>query len=103
MRRPCSCLCAATEDEQVAQRIVEMLIGRLITDEQFRAEFLDDPEGTLAALSSRGFELTSTEVAALVNTNPDLWARAAGMLDPRLQKASLNHQLISRREGTHHV
>jgi hypothetical protein len=31
----------------VAQRIVEMLIGRLITDEEFRTEFLNDPEGML--------------------------------------------------------
>jgi hypothetical protein len=87
----------------VAQRIVEMLIGRLIADEQFRAEFLDDAEGTLAALSSRGFELTGTEVAALMNTAPIVWVRAAEMLDPRLQKASLHHELIAAKEGTHHV
>jgi len=38
----------------VAQRIIEMLIGRLITDEEFRREFLRDPEKTLLAQSERG-------------------------------------------------
>jgi hypothetical protein len=87
----------------VAQRIVEMLIGRLITDEEFRAEFLGDPEGTLAALSGRGLELTSTEVTGLMSTDPAVWVRAAEMLDPRLQKASLNYELMATKEGTHHV
>ena len=72
-------------------RLVEMLIGRLITDEQFRSEFLDEPEKTLAGLFDRGLELSRTEIAALVNTDPTLWARTAEAIDPRLQKASLKH------------
>jgi hypothetical protein len=73
----------------VAQRIVEMLIGRLIADEQFRTLFLADPVGTLTALRERGLELTPLEAAALEATDPSLWARAAERLDPRIQKASL--------------
>ena len=76
----------------MAQRIIEILIGRLITDEEFRAEFLRDPERTLLALSERGLELSRTEIAALVNTDPDLWARTAEGIDPRLQKASLKNE-----------
>ena len=56
----------------MAQRIIEILIGRLITDEEFRSEFLRDPERTLFSLSERGLELSRTEVAALVNTDPTL-------------------------------
>ena len=73
----------------MAQRIVEMLIGRLITDEQFREDFVRNPEGVLSALVERGFELSRTEVAALVNTDPSLWARTADAIDPRLQKINL--------------
>ena len=73
----------------MAQRIIEMLIGRLITDEQFRSEFLLNPERTLFSLCDRGLELSRTEIAALVNTDSTLWARTAEALDPRLQKASL--------------
>jgi hypothetical protein len=72
--------------------MIEMLIGRLITDEQFRDEFLQHPEQTLLTLRDRGLELSRTEVAALVNTDPTLWARAADTLDPRLQKASLRKE-----------
>jgi hypothetical protein len=76
----------------LAQRTIELLIGRLITDEQFRREFLGDPEKTLLALFDRGLELSRTEVAALVNTDPTLWARTAEAIDPRLQKASLSDE-----------
>ncbi len=73
----------------MAQRIIEMLIGRLITDERFRAEFLAAPERTLMELADHGLDLSKTEIAALVNTDSTVWARAADALDPRLQKVSL--------------
>ena len=76
----------------MSHRIIEMLIGRLIADEQFRAEFLNDPEKTLVDLCERGFELSKTEIAALVNTDRTLWARTADAIDPRLQKASLKNE-----------
>jgi hypothetical protein len=76
----------------VAHRIIEILVGRLITDEQFRGEFLRNPERTLVELAERGFELSRTEIAALVNTDPGLWARTANGIDPRLQKASLKNE-----------
>ena len=75
----------------MAQRTIEMLIGRLITDEEFRSEFLRDPEKTLTEVSDHGMDLSRTEVAALVNTDPTLWARTADAIDPRLQKASFKN------------
>lgn len=74
----------------MAHRVIEMLIGRLITDEQFRSDFLGNPEATLFSLRDHGLELSPTEIAALVNTDPSLWMRAADALDPRLQKARLS-------------
>lgn len=73
----------------MAQRTIEMLIGRLITDEAFRHQFLTAPEATLLDLVDRGLDLSRTEIAALVSTDPAVWARAAEALDPRLQKVSL--------------
>lgn len=75
--------------------MVEMLIGRLITDEQFRTDFLNAPEQTLLSLCDQGLALSRTEIAALVNTDPQLWIRAAEAIDPRLQKASFNVQFSS--------
>jgi hypothetical protein len=68
-----------------------MLIGRLITDEQFRAEFLDNPEGTLRALCDGGLDLSPTEIHALVNTDRTVWEMAADLVDSRVQKASLKN------------
>lgn len=82
----------------MAQRIVEMLIGRLITDEQFRNEFLESPEAVLQTLRECGLELSRTEIAALLDTDPTLWARTAEAIDPRLQKASLKN---AHEERTH--
>jgi len=76
----------------LAQRTIEMLIGRLVTDEQFRSEFLRNPEQTLLALCDRGLELSRTEIAALVSTDPAVWAQTADAIDPRLQKASLKNE-----------
>jgi hypothetical protein len=76
----------------MAQRTIETLIGRLITDEEFRSEFLADPRTTLAGLCDRGFELSKNEVAALINTDPALWVRSAETIDSRLQKASLKNE-----------
>ena len=73
--------------------MIETLIGRLVTDEEFRAGFLKDPETTLAGLCDRGLELSRTEIAALVNTDPTLWERAAAAIDPRLQKVTFKNEV----------
>jgi hypothetical protein len=70
-------------------RSIEILIGRLVTDEEFRAAFRRDPRGALADASTWGLELSRAEVAALFDTDRTLWDRVAEELDDRLQKASL--------------
>lgn len=72
----------------MAHRSIEILIGRLITDEAFRAAFLEDPATTLSGFVEAGYDLTSVEIAALRTTRPEIWAHAAEQIDPRLQKAS---------------
>jgi len=66
-----------------------MVVGRLVTDEEFRAAFLSDPHGALAQLLERGTHLTQSEIAALVATDVEFWDRVADEIDPRLQKANL--------------
>jgi hypothetical protein len=72
----------------VAQRSIEVFIGRLITDEAFRGAFIGDPMAAIRAFTDAGHELTTVEVAALVGTGPEFWERVADEVDPRLQKAS---------------
>ncbi len=76
----------------VAQRNVELLIGRLVTDEAFRAMFVRNPAATLAQFIEWGYELTSLEITAVQATDQGLWTRTAERIDPRLQKASLTEE-----------
>ena len=85
-RSPCLCRARRT---WLTQRSIEMVIGRLVTDEEFRQTFLSDPHLALSELLERGTHLTLAEIAALVATDASLWSRVAEHIDPRLQKASL--------------
>jgi hypothetical protein len=73
----------------MSQREIEHLIGRLVTDEEFRREFEADPRAVLRLLIERGVALSGPEAAALAATPASVWQRAAQDLDPRLQKVSL--------------
>ena len=75
---------------QVAQRSIELFIGRLITDEAFREEFIHNPGGAIRVFADAGSEFTTVEIAALLATRTDIWERVADQLDPRLQKASFH-------------
>jgi len=73
----------------MAQRSVEILIGRLVTDEAFRSAFLSEPTMTLTRFVESGYELTALEIAALEATHRGVWTVAAERIDRRLQKVSL--------------
>jgi hypothetical protein len=70
------------------QRHIEMLIGRLVTDEDFRRAFERDPQQVLSDAAEWGLALSEIEVTALLATDQELWERIALELDSRLQKAS---------------
>ena len=71
------------------QRSIEILIGRLITDEDFRRSFMRDPHGTLQRAAGLGLNVSPGEMHALLATDSTLWDRVANQVDARLQKASL--------------
>ena len=73
----------------MAQRVVQLIIGQILTDEEFRGEFLERPFDTLAALRERGFELTKVEIEALTRTDRRFWAIGAEWIDARLQRCRL--------------
>jgi len=76
----------------MSQRCVEQLLGRILTDEDFRRDFFSRvphgaPDFELAA--SQGLALTAVERTALSRLERrrvDLFARA---LDPRIARSSL--------------
>ena len=59
---------------------IEMIVGRLVTDEA---------RHTLEQLLAEGLSLTETEIRALIGTRPGLWSEMGDQIDPHLQKADL--------------
>ena len=73
----------------MAQKTVQLVIGRILTDEEFRATFLERPTDTLISLREQGYALTDDEIAALVQTDVRLWQRGSKWVDPGLQRCDL--------------
>ena len=74
-------------DPAMSQKHVERLVGKLITDEPFRREFSDDPEGALFRL---GLKLTEQELRCILSIDPNALASMADQLDPRLVRCCVD-------------
>lgn len=77
----------------MSQRNVELLIGRLVTDEDLRRRFARAPFDALAEFVDQGWDLTRAEIDALVQVDVTLWSRAAARLPSRLQRVSLRPEV----------
>jgi aryl-alcohol dehydrogenase-like predicted oxidoreductase len=78
----------------MTQRSVEILIGKLLTDEELRESFRRDPQGALLQLRNQGLEFSSLELQALSALEPAEVSDLAEVIDPRLQKASLRRRYM---------
>lgn len=76
----------------MAQHNIEILIGRLLTDEAFRKAFLENAPRALQIFCEAGHELTPLEISAVLATPSGLWSLVAEEIDPRLQKANLEQE-----------
>ena len=72
----------------MSQKTVQLMIGRLLTDEDLRLQFVERPRETLAELRDQGFDLTNDEIDALARSDPKMWPAAARRIHPRLQRCS---------------
>ena len=73
----------------MSQRSVEIVIGKLVTDEEFRRRFESHRQETLLELTSAGMHLTPVELRALLDLDFGACRHFAKRLDERLQKVSL--------------
>ena len=73
----------------MSHRAVEVVLGRLATDEAWRERFRQAPAAALRELAGSGLELSTVELAAIEGLDPSAVLRFAESLDPRLQKAVL--------------
>jgi hypothetical protein len=81
--------CLEAGGESMSHRGVEIVLGRLATDEAMRRRFRQSPSAALRELLALGIELSAVELAALQSLDPSALSRFAQALDPRLQKAML--------------
>ena len=79
----------------MTQRSVEILIGKLLTDEELRESFQRDPHAALLQLRNQGLEFSSLELQALSSMRPAEVSDLAEAIDPRLQKASLRRKQMT--------
>ena len=73
----------------MSQKTVQLVIGRLLTDEELRACFVERPRETLTELRDQGFDLSEDEMDALARSDAKVWPSMARRIHPRLQRCSL--------------
>ena len=73
----------------MSQKTVQLLMGRLLTDEDLRLRFAERPLETLTELRDQGFDLTVDEIDAFARSDPKIWPVMARRIHPRLQRCSL--------------
>ena len=73
----------------MSHRNLEIVIGKLVTDEALRWEFQRRPASVLLRLADHGLGLTNSEVDAILGLDVAALERFVATLDERLQKASL--------------
>jgi len=71
----------------MSQAAVEKAIGKLVTDDTFRARFFADPAGVSF---HAGLELSGVEVAALSRLPKTVLAEVSRRLDDRLRRLCLD-------------
>ena len=64
---------------------VQLVIGKLVADEEFRDHFELRAHESLAKLCEQGIDLNDVEVAAFLETDPQLWSTMARQIDRRLR------------------
>lgn len=76
----------------MTQKSVEIVIGKLASDEELRGAFRRDRVAALRDLRQQGLELSPLESASLVGLDVAALDRLAETLDPRLKKVSLKEE-----------
>jgi hypothetical protein len=84
-------------DVDMAQKVVQFIIGQILTDEELRARFVKRPLETFSELRGAGFELTNSEIEALAQTDRRLWELGKTWIDPRLRRYPLRPSRASGR------
>jgi hypothetical protein len=83
----------------MSQTSVEKLLGRILTDDGFRAAFFPIRAESFEIAASHGFDLTPIEVSALSSLRRRAFDCVAVALDPRISRSSETVDLTDVRAG----
>jgi hypothetical protein len=81
-------MCRDLWSAAMTQKNVELVLGRLITDGDFRRSFRKDPSAALEELAESGIDLNPVERRALVGLDSRLFEDVVSALSSRLQRVS---------------
>lgn len=73
------------EAHTMSQLGVQLVIGRLLTDDAFRASFERQRRECLVSVRERDVDLTDEEIAALLDADAHLWSALATRVNLRLR------------------
>ena len=82
----------------MTQKNVELVLGRLITDGEFRRSFQRNPKTAFEELAASGIELNPVERRALAALDARVLEAIVSALSPRLQRVSF-HARADEAEG----
>ena len=74
----------------MSQKCVELLLGRILTDEDFRRDFFPIRDFSFAVAASHGLELTAVERSALSSLQGRRFEFIAQSLDPRIARSGVS-------------
>ena len=74
----------------MSQKCVELLLGRILTDEDFRRDFFPIRDFSFAVAASHGQELTAVERSALSTLQGRRFEFIAQALDPRIARSGVS-------------
>jgi hypothetical protein len=74
----------------MSQKCVELLLGRILTDEDFRRSFFPVRAYSFEIAAAHGLELTAVECNALSGLQPRRFDFIAETLDPRISRSRVS-------------
>ena len=74
----------------MSQKAVESLLGRLLTDPEFRRRFYEEPA---ASCRQEALDVTSREIEAILVVDEVQFEQFAKQLDPRIVRAAVRRDV----------
>ena len=78
----------------MSQRDVEKLLGKILTDDDFRQSFFPVGRHSFEFAASYGLDLTAVETSALSSLRSRPFERLARSLDPRISRSSATAERV---------